>query len=157
MENSIAKYIEWYKNERKKFVSNVYLDKSKWHLPYANLDDKKIIEELDFSAKAIAKLKNINFTDNKKILSNAILAISNRIEYTSDQSDFYTTLAALIGFTTTIVSIGQSLELKIIIGFFGFCGFIYSIKKRSDLRQEVAHQKEIVNIFNQFKNDYTKD
>jgi hypothetical protein len=158
MEQKIEEYISWYKLERKNFVSNVYIDKSTWLKqklsPYSNWDNRKIIQqELDFSAKAIAELANRGFPSKKKILSIAVLAISNRTEYISDQSDFYATLAALIGFITTIASIGQPLLFKIIIGFCALYGVMLSIKKRIELRQEIAHYKEIVNVLNQYKND----
>lgn len=154
MDKKLADYITWYKDKRVKLVPEVYVDKStrlkRMFLPYSKWDASEIIEkEINFSAAAINKLINSNFTTDKKILSISVLAISNRIEYISDQADFFPVLAALIAFSFTYISIGEPLIIKIIIGACALGGILFSLSNRSKLRQEVAHYKEIVNVLNQ--------
>jgi len=161
MEKTVESYISWYKDERQKFVSENYVDKSTFLksliVPYSNWDASAIIgSELDFAAKAIAKFESIDVKDTKasnkeKQISLLSTSILNRAEYISDQADFYPILAFLISFISTYITIGQLLGIKILISSLALIGVILALKKRADLRLEVCYYKEIANIMNQFK------
>ncbi|MFB2924652.1 hypothetical protein [Aeromonas hydrophila] len=157
MEQELVNYINWYKAERNKFCANVYIDKSSWLkeklLPYSKWDSADVLEkESEFALKSIAKLQEKNFSKNS--ISLVVLTLNNRVEYISDQSDFYVTYAALMVFTLTVIGLSIGLIMKIIVTLLMFCGIIYSLSKRIELRKEVAISKEMINIFKQLESKH---
>ena len=157
MGQELVNYINWYKVERNKFCANIYIDKSSWLkeklLPYSNWDSTDVLEkESEFALKAIAKLQEKGFS--KDSISLAMLTLNNRVEYISDQSDFYVTYAALMVFTLTVIGLSIGLIMKAIVTLLIFCGVGYSLLKRIELRKDVAIYKEMINIFKQFESKH---
>jgi hypothetical protein len=157
MEKNIKDYIAWYKTERNTFCREIYIDKSTWLkkklLPYSNWDDESVlVEESNFALAALTKLKNKNI--NKNTISLAQLTLSNRVEYISDQSDFYVTYAGLMIFTLAIIGMALPFALKAIISILILVGVLYSLNQRLKLRQEVAMSKELINIFKQYESKH---
>lgn len=154
MEQQLKDYIEWYKTEKNEFNSRVYIDRSTWLKrklsPYSDWDSVEVLEkESEFTLKAIAELANRNFSESS--ISLAALTLSNRVEYISDQSDFYVTYAALMIFSLAVMSLSMGLLMELAITFMVFGGVGYSFTKRLDLRKQVAISKEIINIFKQYE------
>ena len=154
MDKELEKFISWYKQERSKFVSDVYIDKSSWIkkklLPYSNWDSEHVFsKESDFALRTIAEIGRLNLSKNS--ISLAVLTLSNRSEYIGDQSELYTTYAGLIVFSLAILGVSMSIGFKAILGLVLMPGVIYCLHKRLNLRTEVAMCKEIVNLLKEYE------
>ena len=154
MSKKLESYIHWYKCSRQKFISNVYIDKDSWVkkklLPYSNWDSEVVLsQESDFVLDALAELNKLKL--DKNVVSLAVLVLSNRAEYISDQSDFYTTYAALATFSLAVISVSMSIHFKVIFSLVVLGAVIYCLYKRLVLRTEVAMNKEIVNLLKQYE------
>jgi len=165
LDSRIGRFINAYKIERNEFTRDKYVDKNRWYrkmyCSYANWDSFDVLkEENAFNARMVSKVKNACIPKESLAITN--LSLKNRIEYLSDQVDFFT------GFITFVILMFSSMififkasipdnpiictieDLKyaipviyfvllIIIGVFTY--------KKSVLRTEIASIKEIINIF----------
>jgi O6-methylguanine-DNA--protein-cysteine methyltransferase len=154
MESSLHSYVKWYITARAEFCQRVYIDRSTWLkrklMPFADWDCESVMsQEVDFSIAALSELKKRELA--KHSLSLASLTLSNRSEYISDQADAFTTFASLIVVMLAFFSLTLSPWLKLVVASVAFCGLVWLLLQRIELRGKVACYKEIINLLKQYE------
>ncbi|MBA1250709.1 hypothetical protein [Pseudomonas luteola] len=156
MNKNMVSYIAWYKKERDVFCNENYLNKKTWInkkiLPYSNWDSEEVfIKETNFVLNALIEIEKRKI--DKRTLSLAIVALSNRSEYINDQADFHTTYAGFLIFGMTVSGIIMPIFIELLVVSI-FSVVVYVLLKRLKLRREIAVYKELVSILKQFESKH---
>ncbi|WP_199884941.1 hypothetical protein [Pseudomonas bohemica] len=154
MESSLHSYVKWYIDARNEFCRRVYIDRSTWLkrklMPFIDWDSEELLpRESDFAIAALSELKGRALA--KHSISLAILTLSNRSEYLSDQADANTTFASLIVVMLAFFSLTLVPWLKLLVASVAFCGLVWLMLQRIELRGKVAYYKEIINLLKQYE------
>lgn len=163
MEKHISELIQWYKEQKTEFVRNTYLDRTsrikKFLSPYSDWDSPSVMKaEISFVVKAIARLKLKQQSSGVKItkseLSIIILSLKNRLEYASNQSDFYPIFITLVATACNTFAISQENYIKVIIAVFTLFSVTVLVVSRMSIRLRLSHIKELINILEAYKADH---
>ncbi|MOA15809.1 hypothetical protein D3C78_1359900 [compost metagenome] len=172
MSKDVEDFVRWYKKRRCKFSSEIYLNRNSRakaiFLPYNDWDSSEILnKEISLNVNVFSEIRKR--IDNKELTTSIptiILALKNRAEYISSQSDFYPVFAALTSFLFALLgkyfinlldlssSPAYGVAFQGVMALFFTVVIIYTIYTRVETRRELSYCKELINILEFYEKQY---
>lgn len=162
MEESIEVFLVWYEKNRGAFVKDFYLRKDQrgwfddWRFPFVDWDRALLLKnEMSFSVKALAKLRELFAKTEPKQLENdlllAILALKSRIEYISTAVEIFPAFAAACASVFGALAVYGNLEWKLMFTLCGVSVVILFFWYRLKVRRALSRYRELINILETYK------
>jgi hypothetical protein len=163
VEKQVSELLKWYRIQRSELIQETYLDKStaikRVFIPYSNWDNDAVLEkEITFNIKAIARLRDLltkfEAPVTQSSLAIVVLALKNRLEYASTQSDFYPVLMTLISTACAFFAMEKPAMFRVGAGFVAFISIAFLTYARIIMRHRTSAIKELINILELYKSDH---
>lgn len=167
MSKDVESLVRWYREKRREFGSKTYFDRSTWLkerlLPYVDWDNSAILEkEISFNVNVLAELQRrvggLSGSEFKSSIPMILLALRNRAEYISNQSDAYPLFVGFMSFLYAFLGRYAAPALQVFIGLCLLVAIFHMIETRFKTRREILHCKELINILELYeKKTHTKN